>query len=650
MADNVRRVLEEMVPELEDLEQRGYFSKHEIKQIVQKRQDFEYHLRRRATIKADFLRYIEYENKLEKLRQIRRKQRNIEGPSTLADHCIVRRTHFIYERALRKFRGDLTLWSRWLKFCQDSKSTRQMSRVLTRALQLHPNCASLWTYAAAWEFEHNANAVAARALMQRGIRMCKDVPSLWHEYFRMELLYAARLVARRQVLGLTMDNNADATTTTTTEQDAATALVLKGAVAKVVYNSAIDTIKHSLEFRAGFLEVLHSVELPAKDELESFILNDIAAVFGNTPGAVNLKARRVMAAVQDQENSSEKDMEHLVSLHAIQAGLEVFSSSINESPSQALFDKMIAFLGEHIQNTFEMDANRSDDNTNNCTTEVSQVAAVLVQKCIKVITQAKELGYASPHALLTLTRAHLRLGQLKEALQSAAGETDTLTVPPALERQRLGLQAAAASLSVGGSASPTAALLEKALRQSSGGGRRIDLWYTALRIAVAHNEPLDLFGKLLVEQQSGSAKGPVAGGMGGSAAALFTAMWTTTGPQSARKLYTSLFKVPSPGGELIHAILDAELALLQAHKNSSGGSDGSPSAAPLPLAKLREVFEAGVTAHGHVDEDIWLRYLKFEQMHDSGKKVGTIHWRAVKCLEAPDAFVARAHLISSGIL
>jgi U3 small nucleolar RNA-associated protein 6 len=637
MADTVRRVLEEMVPELEDLEQRGYFSKNEIKQIVQKRQDFEYNLRRRAALKADFLRYIDYENKLEKLRQLRRKQRNIDGPSTLADHCIVRRTHFIFERALRKFRGDLALWSRWLKFCQESKSTRQMSRVLTRALQLHPNCDSLWTYAAAWEFEFNANAVAARALMQRGIRMCKDAPSLWHEYFRMELLYAARLVARRQVLGLTIENNISdgGAAATSTDQDAAAALVLKGAVAKVVYNSAIDTIKDSLEFRAGFLDVLQSVELPAKEELESFILNDIAAAFGNSPGAVALQSRRAMAAAALREEDT-GNQEGRASLQAIQAGLEVFSASLKESPSQEMYDKTIEFLEEHIQNAFESSGSSSQS---------TQTAAILVQACIKLISEAKESGHASPHAMLTLMKAHLRLGQLNEALESAAagGKESKL---PALKRQRMGLQATAVSLSTT-TAAPTAALLEKALRESSDGGRRVELWYTALRIAVASNEPLDVFGKLLIEQQSGSAKGPLCGGMGGAAAALFTAMWSTAGPKKARKLYHDLFAVPSPGGELFHAILDAELALLQATPSgSSSGDHGTLSS--LSLTKIRDIFEVGVTAYGHADEDLWLLYLKFEQMHESGKKAGTIHWRAVKALEAPDAFVARAHLIASG--
>lgn len=56
MADTVRYLMEEMVPELEDLEERGYFTRSEIKQIVRKRTDFEYLLKRRAALKADYLR------------------------------------------------------------------------------------------------------------------------------------------------------------------------------------------------------------------------------------------------------------------------------------------------------------------------------------------------------------------------------------------------------------------------------------------------------------------------------------------------------------------------------------------------------------------------------------------------------------------
>ena len=48
--------MEDMIPELEDLEERGYFDQSEIKQIIKKRTQFEYLLKRPAPVKADFLR------------------------------------------------------------------------------------------------------------------------------------------------------------------------------------------------------------------------------------------------------------------------------------------------------------------------------------------------------------------------------------------------------------------------------------------------------------------------------------------------------------------------------------------------------------------------------------------------------------------
>jgi U3 small nucleolar RNA-associated protein 6 len=59
MADTVRQLMEAMIPELEDLESKGYFSRSEIKQIVKKRQDFEYALVRRQALKRDFLRCVQ---------------------------------------------------------------------------------------------------------------------------------------------------------------------------------------------------------------------------------------------------------------------------------------------------------------------------------------------------------------------------------------------------------------------------------------------------------------------------------------------------------------------------------------------------------------------------------------------------------------
>jgi U3 small nucleolar RNA-associated protein 6 len=95
-------------------------------------------------------RYYEYEWKLEQLRRCRRKARGITGKRSLADYGLLRRIHFIFDRATRKFKGNLSVWMAWLEFCKSSRSSRQVSKVVTRALKLHPTAPFLWAYAAAW--------------------------------------------------------------------------------------------------------------------------------------------------------------------------------------------------------------------------------------------------------------------------------------------------------------------------------------------------------------------------------------------------------------------------------------------------------------------------------------------------------------------
>lgn len=104
-------------------------------------------------------------------RRHRRKAQDAAGApgarrgTSLADYAIPRRINFIYERALRKFRGDLRLWMRYIEWQRASTQggAKALSKTLSKALQLHPTSAGLWSYAAAWEFEHNGNP-QARAL------------------------------------------------------------------------------------------------------------------------------------------------------------------------------------------------------------------------------------------------------------------------------------------------------------------------------------------------------------------------------------------------------------------------------------------------------------------------------------------------------
>ena len=73
MADTVQYRLERMTDELDDLERRGLFTRAELADVVRKRRDFEYRLRRHSPLRQDFLDYIAYELRLDSLRNLRKR-------------------------------------------------------------------------------------------------------------------------------------------------------------------------------------------------------------------------------------------------------------------------------------------------------------------------------------------------------------------------------------------------------------------------------------------------------------------------------------------------------------------------------------------------------------------------------------------------
>jgi len=79
-------------------------------------------------------------------------------------------------------------------------------QVLAKLIRFHPKVPGLWIYAAAWEFDHNLNVSAARALTQNGLRACPHSKDPCVEYLWMELMYLNKLKARKVALGEEKEN------------------------------------------------------------------------------------------------------------------------------------------------------------------------------------------------------------------------------------------------------------------------------------------------------------------------------------------------------------------------------------------------------------------------------------------------------------
>ncbi|KAL1635432.1 U3 snoRNP protein [Diplodia intermedia] len=199
-ADKARFYLEQSVPELRELERKELFSRDEITAIAKKRSEFEHILNGRGTSSpSDFARYAEYEMNLESLRKKRAKRMGVKA----GGHSGQRRIMFILDRATRKFHGDVALWFQYLSYLRSQKSTgKKMKEVLTSVLRMHPTKPDLWVWGARTALDADADMTSARGYMQRGLRFCKNSRQLWLEYAKLEMIYVAKIAARRQILGL----------------------------------------------------------------------------------------------------------------------------------------------------------------------------------------------------------------------------------------------------------------------------------------------------------------------------------------------------------------------------------------------------------------------------------------------------------------
>ena len=80
-------------------------------------------------------RCLEFEQKLLDVMELRKAAENIKETKSPANAGCIRRCHETFERACRKFKGDLALWMGWLQFCKATQSNRRMSKVILQSLQ-----------------------------------------------------------------------------------------------------------------------------------------------------------------------------------------------------------------------------------------------------------------------------------------------------------------------------------------------------------------------------------------------------------------------------------------------------------------------------------------------------------------------------------
>ena len=200
MADKVQLTLETLVPEMDVLIQKGYFTKKDAKKIMKKRRYHEYQFEKTDVLPLDYFKAIKYEKILNKRMKQQKKNLHIKKKDYYDFHFI-RRIIVLYKKCLIKFNNnDENIWMEYFNFLLVNKCNEILNKEIGRCLTLHPSKIIFWKIAAYHEYEDNLNFQNARNLLQKCIKFNQFNVEAYLEYFTFEIIFAKNFVERKDIL------------------------------------------------------------------------------------------------------------------------------------------------------------------------------------------------------------------------------------------------------------------------------------------------------------------------------------------------------------------------------------------------------------------------------------------------------------------
>lgn len=224
MAEIVEYRVEKTIDELRQLKQIGVFTKAEVKDILSKRQNFEYGLRKRTKNKLDYLKYIQYEiNLLNSVKEFKDKliveQKEMKRNEDPSEDEIERKLYKLkiklttkvmrstslhisnlFRQLTIRYQFDRELWLAYIEFVKSLNWHERVSSLYWRTLRVHNTDEHLWIEAAKYEYDTRKAFDISRKLFLRSVRHHPASILIWSEYVAMELNYLDFLIQRRNVI------------------------------------------------------------------------------------------------------------------------------------------------------------------------------------------------------------------------------------------------------------------------------------------------------------------------------------------------------------------------------------------------------------------------------------------------------------------
>ncbi|KAF2304699.1 hypothetical protein GH714_037523 [Hevea brasiliensis] len=628
MADTVQYRLERMVDELDDLEKRGLFTRREIAEIVKQRRKFEYRLKRPSPLKQDYLAYIEYEIQLDSLRRLRKKsvsrelkkKGNKKIKMSVSDFAGVSRIVDIYRLSVMRYKGDIELWFRYLEFCRERRNGR-MKKVLAQLIRFHPKVPGVWIYAAAWEFDHNLNVAAARALMQSGLRVCPTSEDLWVEYLRMELTYLNKLKAWKVALGedkgtLVRDHR-DADEQQWREENDGVFMSLdeeKG-------NSNGSNV--NIDESEKKVDLFGEQELADSEEMRKKILSEMRKDFSEDPEYWDWLARLEMTNFRTMQ----ENIEGIMSTQ-LQKAVQVYEEALQFVPSSVMFKLYIKFFADVASPRKEEDQllGLSNHKEEDQLSGLSNHTEDYISRILRVYEKAETLGCINEELACEYVSFYLQLGRLDEGKKLA----EKLCGGILSDSVKLWLLRASLEIRyfTNNTPGPTKddlqsifELLRSVLRKVSVTEAE-DLWVMALKFFAIEKHYFDKLVEMafiVVAKHGGSDNGF------SLPCALVNFILQKDGIQHARETYKRFLALPRPGLALYENCIDLEENLASiGNKNCLGNA--------------RKIYESALATHDQ-NLRLWRGYYAMEVKLGTSE-TNAVYWRAKKTLKNFAEFAA----------
>lgn len=595
MAEIVQQRIEDRIPELEQLERVGLFTKKEVKSIIKRATALEYKLHRLIVNKEDFIAYVQYEINILELVKKRRAHIHYQFKIEEIEFPIIHRINSVFRRATKKWKDDVQLWLSHVAFCKKWATKGQISKVFSAMLAIHPDKPALWIMAAKSELEDRSSSESARHLFLRALRFHPNNKKVYQEYFRMELLHCEKL--RKQKAELEK-----------AEMDLGeyefSLEILNAKLAEVVYKDATGKIKEA-EFVISLLNIAAIFDFTK--ELQDLILQDLQANHTEDSLTWDFMAKRELEAPSaGEELQTAKGRASDISRREERC-CQVYEEGVKSLNTEPMWTCYAGFCLESLKRK----------------TNVQELKEKRQERLLGVLQRAHDSSLLKEDYYKNWLQILLSSGDAEGAASVAMVAAQRYSQSVSMWSLSLQTLMQLGSGEVG-------RLFQEALTHINP-KESLPLWQLQVQWSVANQSPDET--EVVFKRGLLSAVPAVAMEMKES---YLDWSYSTGGYKKARKTFTSLQENRPLSKAFFNTMIEIEK------------QQETPK-----MNYLRDYYERALQEFGTSDDDLWLQYIQ-EELGPLGQpeNCGKVHWRAMKFLEGEsvERFTSKYTLLQTGHL